>query len=217
MEKYIDLRNKTDYTKLKETTKIIKNGGIVIFPTETVYGIGTNGLDANAVKRLYDIKQRPINKPISLLVSNMDMINKIAKDITKTEYKLMEKFFPGPFTIILKKKEIVPDIVTANQDTVGIRMPNGDVAKKLIEYSNVPIATPSANISGKPSGTNVKDIFNDFNNKVDYFIDGGESNLGIASTIVKVIDEVPHILRQGSITKEQIEELTGKVVIESNN
>lgn len=217
MEKYIDLKNETDYAKLKETTKIIKNGGIVIFPTETVYGIGTNGLDANAVKRLYDIKQRPINKPISLLVSNMDMIDKIAKDITETEYKLMEKFFPGPFTIILKKKEIVPDIVTANQDTVGIRMPNGDVAKKLIEYSNVPIATPSANISGKPSGTNIKDIFNDFNKKVDYFIDGGESNLGIASTIVKVIDEVPHILRQGSITKEQIEELTGKVIIESNN
>lgn len=217
MEKYINLKNETDYAKLKEPTKIIKNGGIVIFPTETVYGIGTNGLDANAVKRLYDIKQRPINKPISLLVSNMDMIDKIAKDITETEYKLMEKFFPGPFTIILKKKEIVPDIVTANQDTVGIRMPNGDVAKKLIEYSNVPIATPSANISGKPSGTNIKDIFNDFNKKVDYFIDGGESNLGIASTIVKVIDEVPHILRQGSITKEQIEELTGKVIIESNN
>lgn len=217
MKKYIDLKNETDYTKLKETTKIIKNGGIVIFPTETVYGIGANGLDANAVKKLYDIKQRPINKPISLLVSNMDMINKIAKDITKTEYKLMEKFFPGPLTIILKKKEIIPDIVTANQDTVGIRMPNGDVAKKLIEYSNVPIATPSANISGKPSGTNIKDIFNDFNKKVDYFIDGGESNLGIASTIVKVIDEVPHILRQGSITKEQIEELTGKVIVESNN
>ena len=135
----------------------------------------------------------------------MDMLNQVAKDITDLEYKLMEEFFPGPFTIILKKKETVPDIVTAGQDTVGIRMPAGEIARKLVEYANVPIATPSANISGKPSGTNLTGVMKYFDGKVNCFIDGGENKLGIASTIVKVIDGVPHILRQGSITKEQIE------------
>ena len=206
-EKYMDFKSNTNYTKLIEPAKIIKNGGIVVFPTETVYGIGANGLDENAVKKLYNIKQRPLNKPISLLVSNMDMVNQVAKDITELEYRLMEEFFPGPFTIILKKKEIVPDIVTSNQDTVGIRMPAGEIAKKLVEYANVPIATPSANISGKPSGTNFESVMRDFEGKVDFFIDGGKSELGISSTIVKVIDGVPHILRQGSITKEQIEKI----------
>lgn len=204
-EKFIDSKNNIDYIKLKGPAEIIKNGGIVVFPTETVYGIGANGLDENAVKRLYNIKQRPINKPISLLVSNMDMVNQVAKDITDLEYKLMEEFFPGPFTIILKKKDIVPDIVTAGQGTVGIRIPAGEIARKLVEYANVPIATPSANISGKPSSTNFDSVMKDFKGKVDFFIDGGESKLGIASTIVKVIDGVPHILRQGSISKEQIE------------
>lgn len=173
-EKYIDFKSNTDYTKLMEPAKIIKNGGIVVFPTETVYGIGANGLDENAVKKLYNIKQRPLNKPISLLVSNMDMINLVAKDITELEYRLMEEFFPGPFTIILKKKKIVPDTVTASQDTVGIRIPAGEIARKLVEYANVPIATPSANTSGKPSGTNFESVMRDFEGKVDFFIDGGK-------------------------------------------
>lgn len=214
MKKYLDLRNEIDYTKIKEPAEIIKKGGIVIFPTETVYGIGVNGLDEKAVKKLYDIKQRPLNKPISLLVSDINMINEIAQDITELEYKLMEKFFPGPFTIVLNKKEIVSDIVTAGQDTVGIRMPSGKIARKLIEYAKVPIATPSANISGKPSGTNLDEIMEDFEGKVDYFIDGGDSKLGVASTIVKVVDGIPYILRQGTITKEQIEEIAGEAIFE---
>lgn len=213
MKKYLDLRNKIEYTKIKEPAEIIKKGGIVIFPTETVYGIGANGLDEKAVKKLYDIKQRPLNKPISLLVSDMNMVNEIAQDITELEYKLMENFFPGPLTIVLKKKDIVSDIVTAGQDTVGIRMPSGEIARKLIEYAKVPIATPSANISGKPSGTNLDEIMEDFEGKVDYFIDGGDSKLGIASTIVKVVDGIPYILRQGTITKEKIEEIAGKVIL----
>ena len=204
---YLDFRNDIDYTKLKEPAKTIKNGGIVIFPTETVYGIGTNGLDENAVRRLYEIKQRPLNKPISLLVNSIDMINRVARDITELEYNLINKFFPGPLTIILKKKEIVPDIVTANLDTVGIRMPENEIALKLIEYAGVPIATPSANISGKPSGTNIKDIIKDFDSKADYIIDNGPSKIGLSSTIVQVINNVPHILRQGSISNEQIEEI----------
>lgn len=204
MENYLDLRNSKDYSKLNIPGEIINKGGIVIFPTETVYGIGTNGLDANAVKKLYNIKKRPLNKPISLLVSDFDMINKITKNITKKEYELMKKFFPGPLTIILKKNDIVPDIVTANTDTVGIRMPSNEITRKLIQYAGVPIAAPSANISGEPSNTNLDNLINIFKNSVDYYIDGGECKIGKASTIVKVIDEIPYILRKGSITEEQI-------------
>ena len=192
---------------LEQAAELIKQGKIVVFPTETVYGIGTNGLDENAVKKLYEVKQRPLNKPISLLVSNMEMVNLIAKDITEVEYKIMEKFFPGPLTIILKKKEIVPDILTAGQNTVGVRMPSGEIARKLLEYANIPIAAPSANISGMPSGINLQEIKKQFKGKVDYFIDGGNSELGISSTIVQVVDGKPQILRQGSITLEQINQI----------
>ena len=204
MMDYLDCKDNIDLDKLKEISKIIKNGGIVVFPTETVYGIGTNGLNKESISRLYEVKQRPINKPISLLVSSIEMAETIAKDITDMEYKLMEKFFPGPLTIILKKKTIVPDNLTNNNDTVGIRMPDNIIAKKLIEYSNVPIATPSANISGKPSGTDINTIMNDFKDKVDYYIDGGKSKLGIGSTIVKLENGYPVILREGSISKKQI-------------
>ena len=207
MEKYLDFRNEINYIKLKQVAESIVQGKIVVFPTETVYGIGANAFDEEAVKRLYNIKQRNLSQPTSVLVSNMQMINSIAEDITDVEYKIMEKFFPGPLTIILKKKNVVPNIVTANQATIGVRMPNSEIARKLVKYANVPIATPSANISGKPSGTQLEVILEEFKDKVDYFIDGGSSKLGISSTIVKVIDGIPQILRQGSITKEQIDEI----------
>ena len=214
MKKYLDLKNANDLTKLKEIAEIIKKGGIGIVPTETVYGIGANGLDEKAVEKIYLAKGRKQDNPINLLVNNIEMVEKIAKNITELEYKLMKAFFPGPFTIILNKKDIVPNIVTANQNTVGVRMPKNDIALKLIEYAGVPIAAPSANISGKPSGTDFKDIYNDFKDKVDFMIDGGESNIGIESTIVKVIDNIPHVLRPGSITAEEIEKISGKVILD---
>ena len=207
MQKYFNFRNNIDLEELKESAKIIRNGGIVIFPTETVYGIGTNGFNEESIKKIYELKRRDFNKPISLLVSNMEMVEMVAKDITNLERALMKQFWPGPFTIILKKKKIVSDILTANEDTVGVRMPSGKVAKKLIEYAEVPIATPSANISGRVSGINIDDIKADFEGKVDCIIDNGTSELGVASTIVKVVDNVPYILREGTITKEQIEKV----------
>ena len=207
MEQYINMKNNLNYDNLKEPAQIIKKGGIVIFPTETVYGIGTNGLDKNAIKKLYEVKQRPLNKPISLLVNNIEMVEKIAKNITEVEYKLMERFFPGPLTIILEKRDIVPDILTSNTNTIGIRMPSGEIAKKLIEFAGVPIATSSSNISGKPSGTNITDIKKDFEGKVDCFIDNGESELGIPSTVIRIIDNIPHILRQGTISEEEIRKI----------
>lgn len=210
MSKYLDLRNDLDFEKLQEPAQIIKQGGLVVFPTETVYGIGTNGLDEKAIRRLYEVKKRPFTKPISLLVSNIEMVEQIAKDITDIEYKIMQAFFPGPLTIILKKKKAISNMLTANSDTVGIRMPKGKVARKILEYANIPIATPSANISGKPSGTNIQSIMKDFENKVEYYVDTGESEIGTSSTIVRVVNGVPTILRQGSITKEQIDSILRK-------
>ena len=142
------------------------------------------------------------------------MIENITKNITDLEYELINKFFPGPFTIILKRKKVIPDIVTANKDTVGIRMPEGEIARKLVEYAGVPIAAPSANISGMPSGITLEEIQKEFQGKVDYMINDGKAKFAIASTIVRVIDNIPHILRQGPISAKEIEKISGKVIIE---
>lgn len=217
MKNYLDVRNGYQEAKLKEIATIIKNGGLVLFPTETVYGIGTNGLEKKAVQKIYEVKKRDKKNPINLLVSSMAMIEEITQDISPLEYKLMEAFFPGPFTIILKRKKIVPDIVTANSDLVGIRMPSNDISKKLVELAGVPIAAPSANISGKPSGTNLIDIIDEFSEHLDFVIDGGKSKIGMESTIVRVIGNVPHILRPGSITPEQIKNIAGNVILEKSS
>lgn len=207
MENYLDLRNKKICDELKVPAEKIKNGEIVVFPTETVYAIGTNGFDEKAIKKIYEIKNRPYNKPISLLVSDLEMVKKLVKNISKEEEKLMKAFFPGPFTIVLKKSELVPDVLTSGGDTVGIRMPDNEIALELIKLAGVPIAAPSANITGKKSGTNIENIVSDFGDTVDFYIDGGESKLGIGSTIVKMVDENPIILRQGSITEKEIKEV----------
>ena len=204
MQMFLDFKEEINEEKLKEAANVIKNGGVVVFPTETVYGIGVNAFDENAVKKLYEIKKRNYNKPISLLVSNINMINKIANDINEIEYALINKFLPGPLTVILKKNDVVPNIVTSNGDTVGVRIPTNEIAIKLIEYAGVPIATTSCNISGEESKIELVDIIEEFNNQVDCYIDGGKSEIGIGSTVVQIIDGKPNILREGSISKEEI-------------
>ena len=216
MENYLDLKNTTDYSKLKVAGEIIKNGGLVLFPTETVYGLGANGLDENAVKKIYKAKGREEDNPLILHVSNFDMVSKIAKNISDIEYTLMKTFWPGPFTIILDRTEIVPDIVTAGLDTVGVRMPSGIIAKELISYAGIPIAAPSANVSGRPSGTNISDIFEELSDKVDYIVDGGECEVGLESTVVRVVDGIPNILRPGKISPEDIKKAVGIVKIDEH-
>lgn len=216
MENYLDLKNATDYSKLKVAGEIIKNGGLVLFPTETVYGLGANGLDENAVKKIYKAKGRAQDNPLILHVSNFEMVSKIAQNISDIEYTLMKTFWPGPFTIILDRTEIVPDIVTAGLDTVGVRMPSGTIANKLISYAGVPIAAPSANVSGRPSGTNISDIFEELSDKVDYIVDGGECEVGLESTVVRVVDGVPNILRPGKISPEDIKRAVGIVKIDEH-
>ena len=212
MSKYLDLKRKYNIEELKESSDIIKNGGLVLFPTETVYGIGADGLNEEAVKKIFIAKGRASDNPLILHVSNIDMINKIAKDMTPLEEKLIKDFFPGPLTIILKRKEIVPNVVTGGLDTVGIRMPSNKIAHDLIELGGTPIAAPSANISGRPSGTNINDIFEELNDRVDYILDGGETKIGLESTVIRVIDNKIHILRPGKITKQDLEKYADVII-----
>lgn len=212
----LDLKENKNYEKLIVPANIIKNGGLVLFPTETVYGLGANGLDENAVKKIFIAKGRKPDNPLILHISSFDMLSKIAVSVNEVEKKLIDAFWPGPFTIILERTNIVPDVVTGSLDTVGIRMPSGEIARKLIDFAGVPIAAPSANISGKPSGTNLDDIFDELKDKVDYIIDGGTCEVGLESTVVRVIDGIPHILRPGKITPEQIKQVAGDVVVDSH-
>ena len=216
MEKYLNIKNGYKNEEVKIIANLIKQGKVLIFPTETVYGIGTNGLDKDAVKKVFEIKKRSFKNPINLLVNGIPMVEKLAKNITPLEYKLMETFFPGPFTIILNKKEIVPDIVTASLDCVGVRMSSNQFVNDLITLSDCPIAAPSANISGHLSKTNLDNVFDEFSNSVDYIVDGGKCEFGIESTVVRVTDGIPNILRPGFITKEQIEKVAGKVILNAS-
>ena len=219
LDNYLDLshvENNSEYIKLEAAANTIRNGGLVLFPTETVYGLGADGLNPDAVRKIYEAKGRKSDNPLILHISNIEMLGRIAKNITDVEFKLMNAFWPGPFTIILNKTDIVPDIVSAGLDTVGIRMPSNEIAQNLIKFADTPIAAPSANISGRPSGTNIDDIYQEFADKVDYFVDGGECNIGVESTVVRVINDVPHILRPGKITAEDIKNVAGNVVIDKN-
>lgn len=209
--KLIDLKDSKEYNKIEDAAKVIQNGGLVLFPTETVYGIGANGLDEMAVKKIFEAKGRAQDNPLILHISSTDMLDKIATGITEIEYKLMDAFWPGPFTIVLNKQEIVPSVVTGGLNTVAVRMPANIIANKLIEYAGVPIAAPSANISGKPSGTCLEDIYSELADKMDYIIDGGKCEVGLESTVVKVENGQVKILRPGKITKEQIEEIINNV------
>lgn len=217
--KYLDLtniKNVSEYSKLEYAGTIIKNGGLVLFPTETVYGLGANGLDEEAVKKIYVAKGRSSDNPLILHISNIEMLSSIAKNISDIEFKLMNAFWPGPFTIILDKTDIVPSVVAGGLNTVGVRMPSNEIANTLIKFAGVPIAAPSANISGRPSGTNVEDIYQELGDKVDYIIDGGDCNIGVESTVVRVISGVPHILRPGKITAEEIKKVAGNVIIDKH-
>lgn len=216
ISKYIDFKEEKniDYTKLKEPAKAIKQGNLVLFPTETVYGIGANALDENACKKIFIAKGREQDNPLIAHISNIDMLKDIVESIGEIEQKLIRIFWPGPLTIVFNKREIVPSIVTAGLSTIAVRMPSSNIAKELIEYAGTPIAAPSANISGKPSGTLIEDIIDELDGKVEYIIDSGMANIGVESTVVRVIDGIIHILRPGKITKEQFEGLDLKVNIE---
>ncbi len=218
MAKYSNQKNGLIEQEIAEAAQEIKNGNIVLFPTETVYGIGANALNEKAVKKIFEAKGRASDNPLIVHVSNIEMVKNIVKEINNIEKKLIEKFWPGPLTIIFNRKseKIIPNVVTANLNTVGIRMPSNKIAKELIEKAGVPIAAPSANVSGKPSGTKVEDIIEELQNKVAYILDGGSSDIGLESTVIKVENNKINILRPGKITKEELEEVVKNVQIDEH-
>lgn len=216
MAKIFDFKNEIKDDEIKQAAASIKNGNLVVFPTETVYGIGANGLNENAVNKIFEAKGRASDNPLILHISDKKMLDNLVKNIGEIEYRLIDKFWPGPLTIIMEKKDIVPYNVTAGLDTVAIRMPENKIALKLIEESKLPIAAPSANISGKPSGTNITDIIEELKEKVDIIIDGGNAKIGLESTVIRVVDNIPVILRPGKITPDDIQKVVGQVKIDKN-
>ncbi len=213
--KYFNWKDNINQEELKQCSNIINNNGIIVFPTETVYGIAANAFSEEAVKKIYLAKGRPSDNPLIVHISDKEQLNDICIIQNEIEQKLIDKFMPGPFTLILKKKDIIPNVVSANLDTVGVRMPSNLIAHEFIKECGVPIAAPSANVSGKPSGTIVEDIKSELDSKVDAIIDGGISDIGLESTVVKVINGVPEILRPGKITKEDIITVIGQANVNS--
>ena len=214
--KILDWKDNIKENELFEVCNSLKEGKLVIFPTETVYGIGANALDNKAVDEIFIAKGRANDNPLIVHLDNKESITKYAYISNDIEKKLIDSFMPGPFTLILKKKGNIPYNVSAGLDTVGIRIPSNNIAHTILEKSKLPIAAPSANVSGKPSGTDINDIKEEFNNKVSYIIDGNVTDIGLESTVVKIIDNIPTILRPGFITKEDIINAVGIVKVDDN-
>ncbi|MGL1894602.1 MAG: L-threonylcarbamoyladenylate synthase [Spirochaetaceae bacterium] len=194
---------------------IIKNGGLVIFPTETVYGLGANALDENAVKNIFLVKERPTYDPLIVHIDSIDKISMVVSDFPEVAQKLAAKFWPGPLTMILPKNDNIPYLVTSNLETVGIRIPNHPVALEFLKQSGLPIAGPSANKFGYISPTQSSHL-EPLKDGVDYILEGGECTVGLESTIISLVDS-PTILRKGKITKSQIEEIIGEVTERVNS
>lgn len=203
--------NKKDFD---EAASILKSGGLVAFPTETVYGLGGDGLLSSAAKKIYAAKGRPSDNPLIIHIADMDSLSVLTNQVTEKAKKLAKAFWPGPLTMIFNKSDKVPYGTTGGLDTVAVRMPNHPVALELIRTSGVLIAAPSANTSGRPSPTRAEHVVEDLDGKIDMVIDGGEVGIGIESTIVDMTSDVPTILRPGYITKEMLEEVIGDVVVD---
>jgi len=195
-----------NFEEIRIAAEIIKSGGVVAFPTETVYGLGANALNPLAVAKIFELKQRPSFDPLIVHISDMDIIKKLMTEHSDVIYKLADKFWPGPLTIVLPKSDLVPDIVTSGLGTVGIRMPNSEIALELIKKSNCPIAAPSANKFGQLSPTKAEHVKKQFSS-LNCILDGGVSKVGIESTVISVRDNEFIILRHGIITDNDLKKV----------
>ena len=203
----IDFKKSIDEGSLDVISSILQNGGLVVFPTETVYGIGADAFNVSAVKKIFVAKGRASDNPLIAHISKISMLDRLTDNITPEAKSLMSAFWPGPLTIVFDKLPSVPYEVTGGLETVAVRMPSNKIANLIIDKCNTPIVAPSANISGKPSGTNIEDIYLELNDKVDIIVDGGHTDVGIESTVVKIVDKKVIILRPGKVTKEDIESI----------
>ena len=204
---------KPNLVQIKQASRIIKSGKLVAFPTETVYGLGANALDSSAVKKIFDVKGRPSDNPLIIHISDIADLGILSECIPERAFELIDKFWPGPLTLVLKKSKIVPRIITGGLDTVAIRMPENKIAQKLIEQAGTPIAAPSANIAGKPSPTAVNHVIEDLYGKISMIIDGGPTKIGIESTVIDLSRKTPMLLRPGGVTLEQLQKILGKIAI----
>lgn len=193
--------------------KILANGGLVAFPTETVYGLGANALNEDAVKNIYKAKGRPSDNPLIVHIANKEDIVPLVKEVTPKAQALIDAFFPGPLTIILPKSDLIGKVVSGGLDTVAVRMPINEVANKVIKAAGCPIAAPSANTSGLPSPTRAKYVIDDMSGKIEAIIDGGDCEFGVESTVITLATDVPTVLRPGAVTKEMLEGVIGEVEV----
>ena len=208
-------------TKILEPTQeniqyaadVIKAGGLVAFPTETVYGLGANALDEAAVKKVYEAKGRPSDNPMIVHITRASDIGQLTRMLSPDIVNLIDNFWPGPLTLIVKSKDIVPKATRGGLETVGVRLPDNEIARKLIELSGVPIAAPSANLSGKPSPTKVEHVIEDLDGKIDVILKGEDCRVGIESTVLDVSGDKLMVLRPGLITADQLEAAVGKEVV----
>jgi len=187
---------------LREIKKVLDEDGVIIFPTDTVYGIACNCYSIKGLKKLYSFKNRPLSKPINVLTNSLEKIEMVSSHLTEKEKELIEKYLPGDLTIIVDKKENVPDLLTGNLKTVGVRIPNHKMALEILSSYPYPLATTSVNLAGESPGIEVTDFLEEFKNKVDIIVDGGKSPIGTASTIVRVEDNSIKILREGKLKVE---------------
>lgn len=202
-----------DLEKIRLAASIIRGGGLVAFPTETVYGLGADALNPDAVREIYVAKMRPIDNPIIVHVASREDVYKLAIDVSKSVEKLIEAFWPGPLTLVLKASDIVPKVTTGGLDTVAIRMPRHNVALALIREAGRPIAAPSANLAGKPSPTLAEHVIQDLYGRIDAILDAGPTNIGVESTVLDVTCDPPQILRPGGVTHEDLKVVLGEVSI----
>ncbi len=203
----------SDEAALQTAAEIIKGGGIVAIPTETVYGLAANALDGEAVKKIFIAKGRPQDNPLIVHVSSLDEIPPLVEKVDPRLYSLADKYWPGPLTVIMKKSSAIPNEVSAGLDTVAIRMPSHEGARKIIGLSGLPLAAPSANASGKPSPTKASHVIEDLDGKIDAVVDGGECSVGVESTVITLCTDPPTLLRPGGITPEMLEEVLGNIQI----
>ena len=216
---YFDLRDtkgqqKEIEDKISAAAKLLREGGLVAVPTETVYGLGANGLDGEAVKKIFAAKGRPQDNPLIIHVTGPQWLPRYCAEVPPLAYVLARKFWPGPLTMILKRREIVPDETTAGLDTVGVRCPNHPVTLAIIREAGVPIAAPSANTSGRPSCTTAQDVLEDMDGKIDGIVDGGPCTVGVESTILDLTCDPPRLLRPGGLPLEDLERLIGHIDVD---
>ncbi|TCT13100.1 translation factor SUA5 [Natranaerovirga pectinivora] len=207
-------KNNIDDNKIKEAAAILKEGGLVAFPTETVYGLGANALDVDAANKIYKAKGRPSDNPLIVHIANVESLNELVAYLPEKGKKVIEAFWPGPLTLILNKSKNIPDNITGGLNTVAVRMPSHPIAIEVIKEAKIPIAAPSANTSGRPSPTNANHVIEDLEGKIDMIIDGGMVDIGLESTVIDFTSDIPLILRPGYITKEMIENVIGKIEID---